>query len=280
MSSARGCLALELLGVPVRLECDDPELERRLELCYARLATPHGNGRANGSVALDAALRRAGASWKIQVSGRDACSASDPLAALRTLNHELLQGLMLRARSFFFVHAAVLEWQGRGIVLPGLSRAGKSTLALALLLEGARFLSDELLAFDPARRSARALPRALKIRDECVGYFPELARSFQGTGEGRFLPFAALRPDVLADEVPIAAVIVPRWSEVQELRLEPISRGAALLALAESSLNFGTHRQESLDRLADLVREARTLALAWHEPRAAARAVVRELERP
>ena len=44
----------------------------------------------------------------------------------------------------------------------------------AFVAAGAGFLSDELLAFDPDAGRARAFPRAIKIRDECVDYFPEL----------------------------------------------------------------------------------------------------------
>ncbi len=278
MSSPGGFLVFELLGVPVRISCEDHALADRLALCYARARRPEGA--RDG--ALTASLCRSGALWRIQVEGRDERLEPGPTEAVRALNHELLMSVMLRASELFYVHAAVVERRGCGIVLPGLSRAGKSTLALALLLEGARFLSDELLAFDWTRGVARAFPRAIKIRDECAGYFPELAGRFQGSGEGRFLPFEALSdrksgPDLLVEEAPVGAVIVPRWSESEAPSLEPITRGEALLALASSSLNFGTHRTRSVDRLAQLVRDARPLALRWREPRAAARAILREL---
>jgi hypothetical protein len=215
---------------------------------------------ALASAALHASVDRCGVRWRIVVEGREERQADDAIAAVRALNHELLHAVMLRVPELYFVHAAVVAWRGRGIVLPGLSRAGKSTLALALLLEGASFLSDELLALDPGRGTARAFPRAVKIRDECIGYFPELAASFAGTGEGRF-----------------AAVVVPRWTETGTSRIARIPRGAALLALSESSLNFGTHRLRSLDWLAELACRVESFSLEWSEPREAARAVLREL---
>jgi hypothetical protein len=145
------------------------------------------------------------------------------------------------------------------------------------LLEDGHFLSDELLAFDPVRGTARAFPRAIKIREECDGYFPEYKAAFEGTGEGRFLRFDALPHDVVAAEARVDVVVVPTWASEGATRLAKISPGEALLALAESSLNFGTHREGSIDCLAALVRRAETLSLRWREPREAARMLLREL---
>jgi hypothetical protein len=265
-------LELELLGVPVRIEAGDEELSARLSLVY---------GRSRGAPArrpLTARLAHVGGSYRIEVDTRDERSERDRTEALRALNHELLQALMARLREHYFVHAAVVVWRGRALVLPGLSRAGKSTLALALLLEGARYLSDELLAFTRAGR-AEPLPRALKIRDECVAYFPELEGRFAGEGEVRFLPFEALPSGVLATSAPVGAIAVPRWSAGAANRPEPLSRGEALLALAGASLNFGAHQEQSLDWLAALVGDSMAFSIPWSEPRIAARALLAELDR-
>jgi hypothetical protein len=270
--SAPEPLAIELLGVPVRIDAEEEELRARLALCYDRSRS------APAARALGASLARAPQGFRVAVDTRAERFERDPTEAVRALNHELLQALMLRCRGHYFVHAAVVVWRGGAFVLPGLSRAGKSTLALALVLEGARYLSDELLCFTRAGR-AEPLPRALKIRDECVAYFPELAASFVGSGEGRFLPFAALPGDVLALPAPVGAIVVPRWSRAASDRPVPISRGEALLALAAASLNFGAHREQSLDWLATLAEESATYALAWSDPRRAARALLAELGR-
>ena len=268
-------LELELLGVPVRLETSDDErdeLRARLAACYAATLRTRP-----AAAPLVARLARRDGAFAVAVDGRAERREPDATAAVRALNHELLQALMQRCRAHYFVHAAVVVWRGRALVLPGLSRAGKSTLALALLLEGARYLSDELLCYTRAGR-AEPLPRALKLRDECVAYFPELAGRCTGEGEGRFVPFEALRTDVLAPSAPVGAVAVPRWSPEADDHPRPISRGEALLALAASSLNFGAHREASLDWLVELVDGAATWMLAWREPRAAARALLAELD--
>ncbi len=264
--------SLGLLDVPVEVVCDDPALGERLAICYARSFRPereHG-GLGGG---LTAELRSTATGWRTVIDERDDRELEDPIEAVRAFNHELMHAVMLRRRELYYVHAAVVEWHRSGILMPGLSQAGKSTLALAFVEAGARFASDELLAYDRTRRVARAFPRAPKIRDVCVGYFPGREEAFVGTGEGRFLPFDAGGIEV-AEETRVRIVLLPRWDpEVDGVRLEPVSAGKALLELAASSLNFGTHRTQSLDFLTDLVSGARAYGARWSDPHAVVRAV-------
>jgi len=52
------------------------------------------------------------------------------------------------ARDSLFVHAGVVAWHGRAIVMPGASGSGKTTLVRAFLAAGATYLSDEYARFD------------------------------------------------------------------------------------------------------------------------------------
>ena len=278
-------LLLELLGVSVRVTCDDPEHFERLALCYARSICAEADPDAsNGSAGVvEAELERAGDGWRVTVTGRESCEVDDWVLAIRVFNHELMHGVMLCNRSLYYIHASVVRLDGRGILMPGLSQAGKSTLALAFVAAGAQLLSDELLAFDLETQTARAFPRALKIRDVCTEYFPAHRKQFVGDGEGRFLPFDALPADIVASETSIDVILLPRWvGEADGNRpggLVPVSPGKALLELATSSLNFGTHRVQSLDFLADVVRGTRAFELAWHDPHRAVRDLVEALAR-
>src|SRR6266852_1979709 len=52
------------------------------------------------------------------------------------------------ARQRLFVHAGVVAWKGRAIVIPGRSQSGKTTLVRAFLQAGASYYSDEYAVFD------------------------------------------------------------------------------------------------------------------------------------
>src|SRR5438105_13158500 len=67
-----------------------------------------------------------------------------------------------------FVHAGVVEWKGRAIVIPGVSFSGKSTLVAELLRAGASYYSDEYAVIDERGR-VHPYARDLRIRDAASG---------------------------------------------------------------------------------------------------------------
>jgi len=62
-----------------------------------------------------------------------------------------------------FLHAGVVGWKGRAIILPGRSHAGKSTLVRALLDAGAEYYSDEYAVVDKDG-NVHPYPRRLSLR--------------------------------------------------------------------------------------------------------------------
>jgi hypothetical protein len=247
----------------------------------ARLAVCYGACRGDAlteTAPIDASIERGSDGYDIRVPGRDNARAPDLIGAISALNHELLHALMLRNLHLFYVHAGVVAFGDQAIVLPGLSRAGKSTLVLALLREGARLLSDELAVYDPASGRLLAFPRAIKVRDECVCYFPELADRFVGSGEGRFVQPAALGSDAVASSARARLIAAPRWQDSGECALEPLSAGQGLLHLASAALNFGAQGARSIDHLAALAEGADSVALPWRCPRTAASLLRARLE--
>jgi hypothetical protein len=68
------------------------------------------------------------------------------------------------ARRRVFVHAGVVGWRGRAIVIPGRSHSGKTTLVAALVRAGATYYSDEYAVLDTQGR-VHPYPRPLSIRE-------------------------------------------------------------------------------------------------------------------
>ncbi len=62
-----------------------------------------------------------------------------------------------------FVHAGVVAWNGRGLILPGRSHAGKTTLVSALISQGALYYSDDYAVLDHAGR-VWPFPQSLAVR--------------------------------------------------------------------------------------------------------------------
>ncbi|MGH9818724.1 MAG: hypothetical protein ACRD43_01040, partial [Pyrinomonadaceae bacterium] len=56
------------------------------------------------------------------------------------------------APRFVFVHAGVVAWKGKAIIIPGTSHSGKTTLAYELAKLGALYYSDEYAVIDERGR--------------------------------------------------------------------------------------------------------------------------------
>jgi hypothetical protein len=80
----------------------------------------------------------------------DTCLAhtADESILLSVLETDLLILLSETAASRIFIHAGVVTWQGRAIILPGPSGCGKSNLVAALVRAGAQYYSDECAVLD------------------------------------------------------------------------------------------------------------------------------------
>lgn len=69
-----------------------------------------------------------------------------------------------RATEWVFVHAGVVGWRGRAIVLPGASLSGKTSLVAALLRAGADLYSDDRAVID-RQGLVHPHPRPLSVRE-------------------------------------------------------------------------------------------------------------------
>jgi len=77
--------------------------------------------------------------------GRRTICRDAPLVVARDiLEHALRRAIAVSSPHHLFLHAGVVGWKGRAILIPGHSFSGKSTLVQALVAAGATYYSDEL----------------------------------------------------------------------------------------------------------------------------------------
>jgi hypothetical protein len=94
--------------------------------------------------------------------------ATDLADALSVLESEIRQAVATQSRRKVFVHAGVVGWRGRAIVIPGRSRSGKTTLVAELVRAGAEYYSDEFAVLDHRGRvSPFAKPLSIRGPGGC-----------------------------------------------------------------------------------------------------------------
>lgn len=162
---------------------------------------------------------------------------------------------------YLALHAAVVERNGRAMILPAPPGSGKSTLCAGLINRGWRLLSDELALIDPDSVMLVPIPRPVSLKNESIdiikSFAPEAVFSSEvhETVKGRV---AHMRPqaDAVArssETVQAGWVVLPRYVAGQEPKLEPMPKAEALLRMAENSFNYATHGQRGFEVLADVV---------------------------
>jgi hypothetical protein len=111
--------------------------------------------------------------------------------ALGILDAELRNYIALHAPDHVFVHAGVVGVQGRAIVLPGRTLAGKTTLVAALVKAGAEYWSDEYAVLD-ADGLVHPYPKPLSVRIGAHETDEQPVETLGGRAGDRALPIALI----------------------------------------------------------------------------------------
>jgi hypothetical protein len=141
-----------------------------------------------------------------------------------------------------FVHAGVVGWNGRAIVIPGMSFTGKSTLVEAWVRAGATYYSDEYAVLDRKGR-VHPFPVPLSIRDS----------------EGKVLrqvPPEALGSAVGTRPIPVGWVWVTQYRPGSRWRPRRISPGRAVLELLAHTVNARVRPKLALEVLCQVASKA------------------------
>ena len=125
-----------------------------------------------------------------------------------------------RAQDCLFVHAGVVGWQGRAILIPGRSMTGKTTLVKALVEAGATYYSDEFAVLDKSGR-VQPYPVPLSIRGN-------------NGQSGCKTPVESLGGQAGVEPLPMGLVVVTEYQSKATWRPRKLSPGPALLALMET----------------------------------------------
>jgi hypothetical protein len=185
------------------------------------------------------------------------------LELLADVERYLEQTLLVAATRRLFLHAGVVGWRGRALVLPGDSYSGKTTLVVELLRLGARYYSDEYAVLD-ANGRVHPYPRPLKLRLDGEPLARVVAPEALGT-VGR-------RP------LPVTLVALCRYRTGARFRPRTLAPGAAMLELLSHAPTARLRPRGALGMLQPLVRRARVVRGVRGEASATAAELLEAME--
>ena len=200
-------------------------------------------------------------------AGRQRCARTADLAhAFAVLESEIRQSVAAGAERRTFVHAGVVGWRGRAIVLPGRSRSGKTTLVAELVRAGALYLSDEFAVLD-RRGRVHPFAKPLSIRGAGGCDLHVQVRRAEELGGS-----CATRP------LPVGLVVLAQHRPGAVWRPERLSAGQAVLEMLTHTVPARLRPEASLVSLERAVARATVLRGTRGEAREVAESLLRTVE--
>jgi hypothetical protein len=166
--------------------------------------------------------------------------------------------------SFLLIHAgAVATPSGDGLILPGESGSGKTTMVAGLVRAGFGYLSDEAAAIDPVSRQLFPFPKALTIKEGSFDLFPDLPAADESIMlEDQWLvPPAALRAGSLGSPCSVRWIVTLRYEPGAATDIDEITPGASVMELGRNGMNLTHYGARALPLLADIARGAESYRL-------------------
>lgn len=150
------------------------------------------------------------------------------------------------AHQYLIIHAAVVEKNGVALIMPGIPGSGKSTLCAALVCNGWRLLSDEMVLLSLTDGLIYPAPRPISLKNESI----QIIKSFEpsavfgdviaNTSKGNVAHMRA--PDIAIKMQNIPALprflLFPHYCAGTKSLLQDMSKGRAFMELAGNAFNF------------------------------------------
>lgn len=187
-------------------------------------------------------------------------SANQAISLVPSLIRALDDAVLEHMTTLRALHAGVVIWNGRALLLPGASHAGKSSLVAEFLRRGASYFSDEYALMDADGR-VHPYPRPLLVRNGGPEQHPMLAGEYNapvGDAPAR-----------------VGWVFELQYRPEERFSTAPITQSEALLALLRNT----PHALEETPDMVDTLRCAITEAACYSGCRGEAAQAVDEILR-
>lgn len=170
----------------------------------------------------------------------DASSHDQMPLALHAVDQTIRSTIAVHAPGLVFIHAGAVAVDGRVIVLPGTSMAGKTTLVAELVRAGAAYVSDEYAVID-ADGLVHPFARRLSVREPAGR---------------REVPVAEIGGTAVTEPLPIGLVAAVNFVSGADWRVAPGDQGACARALIANAVAAQVRSAEVLAVTALIARSA------------------------
>ncbi|TCV84158.1 HprK-related kinase A [Sulfurirhabdus autotrophica] len=165
------------------------------------------------------------------------------------------------SHQYLILHAAVLEMQGRAVILPAPPGSGKSTLCAALANRGWRLLSDELTLISKAGGALVPLCRPVSLKNQSIqvirNFEPTavLSRAVRDTVKGTVAHMKPPATSVAQSQLTAmpAWIVFPKYQAGAETQLAMQPKSRAFMQMIENAFNYSLLGAQGFHMMTDLI---------------------------
>lgn len=167
------------------------------------------------------------------------------------------------AKDRVFIHAGVVGWKGKAILIPGRSFSGKTTLVAELLRAGASYYSDEYAVLD-LDGNVHPFPKPLAIRE-------------QGTARQTKYRAAALGARRGFKPLPVGVIVISQYKAGARWQPHRLSQGLGAMALLDNTVSARRQPEIVMSTLQKAVAHAMILKGVRGEAGKAAKSILNKV---
>jgi HprK-related kinase A len=259
-----------------QLSIDVPHLVDEFADMYARypFEAPPGVDDARLRIAEHRPLRR----WlrphvRTWVNGEPLVGLVPAHRAFTALETSLNWSIVVGGSAPLILHAAVMERDGRALIMPAPSGSGKSTLCAALVLRGWRLFSDEATVFGFNDGLLYPNPRPVSLKNTSIDVIRTFEPSaqfspiYQGTPKGDVAYMRAPEESVARAGEPAVPglVVTPAYIAGAKISTRTLDKAEGFRMLMDNAVNYASMLQTGFDFLTHVVARCTMLELTYSD---------------
>lgn len=211
-------------------------------------------------IEIEFALDEVAEGWEVLKQGKRVYHDKSLTDAANFLMGEVVFHLIEHNQQFMAIHAALLSNKNGGILLPGESGNGKSSLSIWMTLNGFQYHTDELVLIKSGSLETQVFTRPFNIKRhgvQAISSILDLEALDPPAAFGDFITMIAhrsLNPNFTRQSPPISQIIFPRYKQSGNNELLPLSPAAAGIELMKTHVIARNLPGHGFKQLLDIVK--------------------------